>query len=132
MDVLALLGEEVGLQALQYQAVSALDLSIREWMGYHGPIHSEVVIVTEIQQFFPGELSVVVGDNGVRDPEIENDVLDEIHHLLRANLHQRPCLNPLSKLIDRDKQVGPAPIGCDIDRYRTWCDILGIYVVKLL
>jgi hypothetical protein len=49
MDVLALLGEEVGLQALQYQAVSALDLSIREWMGYHGPIHPEVVIVTEIQ-----------------------------------------------------------------------------------
>jgi hypothetical protein len=34
---------------------------------------------------------------------MENDILDEIHYLLGANLRQGPCLNPLSKLVDRDK-----------------------------
>jgi hypothetical protein len=62
----------------------------------------------KIQEFFTHELSAVVGDDGVGDPETENDVLDEIYYLLIANLSQGPCLNPLSELIDRDKQVGQA------------------------
>jgi hypothetical protein len=52
--------------------------------------------------FFPCELSVVV-------PEIENDVLDEIHCLLGANLSQGPRLDPLSELLDHDEHVGQAP-----------------------
>jgi hypothetical protein len=62
----------------------------------------------KIQDFFTHELSAVVGDDGVGDPETENDVLDKIYYLLIANLSQGPCLNPLSELIDRDKQVGQA------------------------
>jgi hypothetical protein len=37
---------------------------------------------------------------------MENDVLDEIHDLLGANFNQGLCLNPLSKFIDRNEQVG--------------------------
>jgi hypothetical protein len=72
------------------------------------PVHLDVVIIREIQEFFPRELSVVVGDNEVRDPEAENDVLDEIHCLLGASLSQGPRLDPLSELVDGDEQVGQA------------------------
>jgi hypothetical protein len=41
-------------------------------------VHPDVVIITEIQEFFLGELSAVVSDDGVRDPKTENDVLYEI------------------------------------------------------
>jgi hypothetical protein len=51
----------------------------------HGLVYPDVII-TEIQELFTGELSAVVDDDGVRDPETENDVLDEIHTLLGANL----------------------------------------------
>jgi hypothetical protein len=40
---------------------------------------------------------------------MENDVLDEIHCLIEANLSQGLHLDPLSKLVDNDKQVGHAP-----------------------
>jgi hypothetical protein len=88
VDVPALLGEDAGVQALQYQAISVLNLHIRVWVGYHGALHPDVVIVIEIQEIFPGELSVIIGYDGVGHLETENDVLDEIHRLLRADLHQ--------------------------------------------
>jgi hypothetical protein len=67
MDILTLLGEGARLYALQYQAVSMLNLPICTQVGYHGPVHPDVVAITEIQEFFPGEVSTIVGDNGVRD-----------------------------------------------------------------
>jgi hypothetical protein len=36
-------------------------------VGYRSLVHSEVVIITEIQEFFPSELSAIVGDDGVRN-----------------------------------------------------------------
>jgi hypothetical protein len=42
---------------------------------------------------------------------MENDVLDEIHSLLGADFSQGLCLDPLSKFIHHDEQVGRAP-GC--------------------
>jgi hypothetical protein len=88
-----------------------LDLPICKQVGDCGLVHPDVVIITEIQEFFLDELSVVVGDDGVRDPKMKNDVLDEIYCLHGANLSQGHHLDPLSKLVDRDKQVGRAP-GC--------------------
>jgi hypothetical protein len=98
----------VGLYAMQYQAVSVLDLPVCMRVGYRGPVHPDVAVITEIQENFPGELSVVVGDDGVGDPEMETDVRDEIHCLLGANLRQGPHVDPLSELVGCDKQVGQA------------------------
>jgi hypothetical protein len=42
----------------------------------------DVIVVTKIQEFLSGELSVVVGNDRVMNPEVKNDVLDEIHGLL--------------------------------------------------
>jgi hypothetical protein len=84
--VWCVLGEDAGLEALQYQTIRAFNLPICMRVGYHCPVHLDVVIITEIQEFFPVELSAVVGDDGFRNPEMENDVLDEIHYLLGVNL----------------------------------------------
>jgi hypothetical protein len=59
--------------------------------------------------FFSGELSAIVGNDRGRNPEIKNDVLDEIHDLPRANFSQGLCLDLLSKFIECDEQVGQAP-----------------------
>jgi hypothetical protein len=56
--------------------------------------------------FFLGELSVVISDDRVRDPEAKNGVLDEIHGLLGANFSRGLRLDPLSAFIDRDEWVG--------------------------
>jgi hypothetical protein len=65
-----------------------LDLPIHAWVGDCDPLHSDIIIITKILEPFPGELSGVVSDDGVRDPEIENDVLDKIYCLLGAILSQ--------------------------------------------
>jgi hypothetical protein len=85
-----------------------LDLPTHSWVCDRSPVHPDVII-TKIQEFFPGELSVVVSDDGVRALETENDVLDEIYYLLGANLSQGPHLDPLSELVNRNEQVGQAP-----------------------
>jgi hypothetical protein len=58
---------------------------------------------------FSCELSAVVSDDRVRDPETENDVLDEIHGFLEANFGQGLHLDPLSEFVNRDKQVSQVP-----------------------
>jgi hypothetical protein len=67
---------------LQYWAVSVLDLPVCAWVGDHDPVHLDAVIITEIKKLLPIELSVVVGNDGVRDPETENNDLDKIYCLL--------------------------------------------------
>jgi hypothetical protein len=73
------------------------------WVSNHGLVHADVIVITEIQDFFSGELSVIVDDDRVRDPKTENDVLDEIHSLLGANFSQRLHLDTLSKFMDRNE-----------------------------
>jgi hypothetical protein len=86
-----------------------LDLPICARVADRGPVYTNVIVVTEIQEFFSCELSAVVGDDRVRDPEMENDVLDEIHGFLEANFGQGLHLDPLSEFVDRDKQVSQVP-----------------------
>jgi hypothetical protein len=52
---------------------------------------------------FSGELSAIIGNDRVRDPKTKNDVLDEIHGLLRADFCEGLHLGPLSKFIDHDE-----------------------------
>jgi hypothetical protein len=82
MDILTLLGEDARLQALQYHVINALNLLICKRVGNHSPIHVDVIVVTEIQKFFFGELSTIVGNDRVRDPKTKNDVLDKVHIFL--------------------------------------------------
>jgi hypothetical protein len=40
-----------------------LDLPVCTRVGYRSPVHLDVVVITEIQEFFPDELRAVVGDD---------------------------------------------------------------------
>jgi hypothetical protein len=51
------------------------------WGGHSGLVHEDVVVITEVQKLFSGELSVVVGNDRIGYLEKENDILDEIHGL---------------------------------------------------
>ena len=74
-----------------------------------GPIDPDVVFIVESEELLPGELHVVVHDDGVRDSEAMDDVEEEQHGLLELNRGDWSSLYPLCKLVYRDKQVGVAP-----------------------
>jgi hypothetical protein len=86
-----------------------LYLPIRHGMSYGGPVHPDVVILAEVQEFSAGELGAVVGDDGVRDPEVMDDVGEERHRLLGPDAVQRSDLDPLGEFVDGDQQVRVAP-----------------------
>jgi hypothetical protein len=80
-------------------------------VSYGGPIHTDVVVVAEVQELFSGELRAIVGDDGVWDPESMDDVGEERHRLLGPNVGQGSDLDPLGEFVDGDQQVREAP-GC--------------------
>jgi hypothetical protein len=66
---------------LQDHAVSTLYLPIRHGVSYGGPVHLDVVILAEVQELSASALGVVIGDDGVWDPEAMDDVGEERHRL---------------------------------------------------
>jgi hypothetical protein len=54
-----------------------------------------MVIITETEELFAGELRVVVSDDGVWDPKTVNDVSKEEYHLLGLDSRDWPSLDPL-------------------------------------
>jgi hypothetical protein len=72
---------DLWLESLQNHVVATLYLPIRHGVSYGGPVHPDVVIFAEVQELSAGELGVVVGDDGVRDPKEMDDVGEERHRL---------------------------------------------------
>jgi hypothetical protein len=70
------------------------------------PVYPDVFVITEFQELLPDELGPVVSDDRVGDPKAGDDVLDKAYHLFVVDFGQGPSLDPLSELIDCDKQVG--------------------------
>jgi hypothetical protein len=66
---------------LQNHVVGTFYLPIRHGVSYDGPVHSNVVVLAEVQELSASELSAVVGDDGVRNPEAMDDVGEERHRL---------------------------------------------------
>jgi hypothetical protein len=54
-----------------------------------------MVIITETKELFASELHAIIGDDGVWNPKVVNDVGKEEHHLLRLDLRDLPSLDPL-------------------------------------
>jgi hypothetical protein len=38
-------------------------------VSYDGPVHTNVVVLAEVQELLPNELCAIVGDDGVQDPK---------------------------------------------------------------
>jgi hypothetical protein len=59
-----------------------LHLPIRHGVSYGSLVHTDVVVLAEVQELLPSELCAIVGDDGVRDPKAMDDVGEERHRLL--------------------------------------------------
>jgi hypothetical protein len=75
-------GVDPRFKSLQNHVVGALHLPIRHGVSYGDLVHTDVVVLTEVQELLPSELGAVVGDDGVRDPKAIDDVGEERHRLL--------------------------------------------------
>jgi hypothetical protein len=84
-------------------------------VGNNGRVHTDVVVVTEIKEFLPRELSVIFGDDRVGYAEAIDDVSELRDCLLGANVNNGSGLDPLRELVDRYEKVGEAP-GCQSER----------------
>jgi hypothetical protein len=70
-----------------------------------------VVVLAEVQELLPSELCAIVGDDGVRDPKVMDDVGEERHCLPGPDAGEGSDLDPLGEFVDGDQQVREAP-GC--------------------
>ena len=55
-------------------------------MGYCRPVHTDVMLIAEVQELFAGELGAVVGDDDIGDPKPMDDVGEEKDGLLGADV----------------------------------------------
>jgi len=62
--------------------------------------------VTEVQELFAGELSVVVGDDDVGYPKPMDDVGEEKDGLLRTDVCDGSSLDPFEEFVDGHQQMG--------------------------
>ena len=103
--------EDPWLEALENHTIGALDLAVGSRVGNRGPIHTDVMLVAEVQELLAGELRAIVGYDDVRDPKAVYDVSEERDHLLRLDAGDRSGLDPFGELVDGHQQVCVAP-GC--------------------
>jgi hypothetical protein len=68
-------------------------------------------MIAKFEEFLPRELGSVVGDNHVWYAEAIDDVSEERHCLLGADVDDGSGLDPLQELVDYYEKVGEAP-GC--------------------
>jgi hypothetical protein len=69
-------------KSLQNHTIGMLHQPIGHGVSYDGPVHTDVVVLAEVQELLPSELRAIVGDDGVRDPKAMDDVCEERHRLL--------------------------------------------------
>ena len=70
---------------------------------YGGPVNVDVIFIAELEELLPGELRVIVRDDGVWDSKVMDDVEEEQHGLLGFDRGDRPSFDPFRKLVYGDK-----------------------------
>jgi hypothetical protein len=78
-------------------------------VGNGRPVHANVVVVAEVEEFLHRELGVVVGDDHVGYAEAVDDVGEERYRFLGADLNDGPSLDLLGELVDRYEEMSEAP-----------------------
>jgi hypothetical protein len=72
-------------------------------------VHTDVVVVAEVEECLPCELSAIVGDDRVGYAEAVNDVGEERYRLFGADVDDGSSLDLLGELVDRHEKVSEAP-----------------------
>ena len=65
--------------------------------------------IAEVQELFEGELSVIVSDDDVGNPELVDDVSEEKDGLLRADVCDGSSLDSFREFVDGYQQMGVPP-----------------------
>ena len=86
---------------MEDHAISPLDLAVSTQVTDRGPIDSNAVSITEVQELLPGEVCSVVGDDTVRNTELVDHVKEEFDCLFRADVGDGLRLYPLGEFVDR-------------------------------
>jgi hypothetical protein len=60
-----------------------------------GPVHTDVVVIAQVEEFLPRELGAIVGDDRVGYAEALDDVSEERYRLLGVNIDNGSSLDPL-------------------------------------
>jgi hypothetical protein len=64
-------------------------------MSHSYPVHTDVVVITEVHELVPYEMCAIVRDNGVWEPEAMDDIHEESHRLLGLDVGERSDLDLL-------------------------------------
>jgi hypothetical protein len=59
----------------------------------------DMVFIVELQEFSTDELCAIVGDDGIRNPEVVDDIREEQHRLLGLDFGDGASLDPLGELV---------------------------------
>ena len=86
-----------------------LDLVVSSWVSHCRLVHTDVMPIVEVQELFAGELSAVVGDDDVGNPEPVDDVSEEKDGLLGADVCDGLSLDLFGKFVDGHQQMGVPP-----------------------
>jgi hypothetical protein len=91
------------LESLQNHAVGTFYLPIRHGVCHGGLVHPDVVVFTEVQELSASELGAIVGDDGVRDPEVMDDVGEECHRLFGPDAVSGSDFDSLGEFVNGDQ-----------------------------
>ena len=81
-------------------AIGMLDLAFTSRMGNYGPIHKDLVVVTEVQELLACEVLAIVGDDDIGDPKAMSDVSEKQDNLLGVDVADGSSFDPLGELVD--------------------------------
>ena len=99
-DVLVESVKDLWLESLEDRAISSFNLTISTWMSDQGPVDTDVISITEVQELLLGEVSSVVSDDTVRNTKTIDVVMEELGRLFRANVGDGLRLYPLGEFVD--------------------------------
>ena len=83
---------------MEDHAIGTLDLTVGTRVSDRGPVDSDAIPITEVQELLPGEVSPVISDDIVRNAELIDDVEEEFDRLFRADVGDGLGLYPLVNL----------------------------------
>ena len=76
------------------------DLTVGTWVSDRGPVDSDAVSITKVQELFPSEVSPMVSDDAVRNTEPVDVVEEEFDRFFRADVGDGLGLYPLGELVN--------------------------------
>ena len=82
-----------------------LDLTVSMWVSDRGPVDSDAVSITEVQELLPGEIGHVVSDDAVGNAEPVDDVEEEFDRFFRAEVGDGLSFYPLGEFVDCYEKV---------------------------